>query len=249
MSDPTTPPRPDADPEAQARLANAALLVPGLVHEARHPLTGMHAGLELLAQSLGPALTGREEWLLVVDQLARLEEIFRTYQEFIAPDERPAFAFAVEPVVRRATELLRFRTRRLGPRFAVVVERGVPPAVGAPRSLLHATTNLLLNALDAAEEEGPCARVEVRVRSAAGHPQVRIADSGSGIAAAARERIFEPMFTTKGAHGTGLGLHVARRMVEASGGAVRLAGDTDPDRAPWSRTEFVVDLGRAEVEP
>ena len=59
--------------ESEATLA-------GLIHEMRHPLLGIKAGLELLALRVGAAATGTEEWRMVTAQTARLEELFRTYQ-------------------------------------------------------------------------------------------------------------------------------------------------------------------------
>ena len=228
-----------------AASGDAALLVPGLVHEMRHPLTGIKAGLELLARDLGPALTGREEWELVRSQIRRLEETLQGFELLLEPGGDVRVPFDVEPVVRRAVGLLAFRVRRLGGRFAVAVEEGVPMAYGSPRALLHAVTNLVVNAIDAAEDAGACARVEVRLLpnpDAPSRPQVRVADAGSGIAPAHRARLFEPAFTTKGkGKGTGLGLHIARRMMAASLGGVSLL-DRDPARRDWARTEFAIDL-------
>jgi signal transduction histidine kinase len=246
---------PNEEPRARLRdrLADAELLVPGLVHEARHPLTGIRAGLELLAEAMGHALTGRDEWQLVATQVARLEELFRSYQEFIAPEEVQAVPFEVAPIVLRATALARFRARPLGSRFAVTLAAGPPVGLGTPSALLHAVTNLVLNALDAVEGEAERARVEVRLLPAPGapaRPQVRVADNGCGVPTALRERIFEPLFTTKGPRrGSGLGLHTARRMIEAFGGTVRLLDEADPARPPWARTEFAVELAAAEVAP
>lgn len=52
--------------------------------------------------------------------------------------------------------------------------------------------------------------------------RVTVADNGAGIAPASREHIFEPLFTTKGAVGTGLGLWVARQIVEKHGGKIQM---------------------------
>jgi two-component system, NtrC family, sensor kinase len=84
-------------------------------------------------------------------------------------------------------------------------------------------TNLLVNALEAMDGAG---RVEVRTdQPSPARVRVRITDSGPGITADERERIFEPRFTTKdGAirYGLGLGLPIAKRIVEAHGGTISL---------------------------
>ncbi len=225
--------------------------MPGLVHEMRQPVMGIKAGLQLLASVLRERLTQLDDWQLVLSQVARLEEIFGAYQQLmeeVSPDAHP---FEAAPVVLRAVDLLRFRTKKLGTRFAVVTPHDLPAALGTPSALLHAVTNLVMNALDAVEGAADRARVEVRLLTCPGVPtlQLRVSDNGCGVPPALRERIFEPLFTTKppGA-GTGLGLHTARRMLRPFGGVVHLLADDAPLRQPWATTEFSVELPAAPEE-
>jgi signal transduction histidine kinase len=107
-----------------------------------------------------------------------------------------------------------------------------PPLVNGFASELNQIWSTLIdNALDAAGPEG---EVEVRVSSQETTIMVRVIDNGGGIPPEIRERIFEPFFTTKpvGA-GTGLGLDIARRMVQHHNGRIEL--DSRP-----GRTEFRV---------
>ena len=215
------------------------LLGPGLLHEMRHPLMGIKAGLELLARKTGVGTS--DEFRLVAQQVSRLEELFRTWQDFFTPQgPRPA-AFAVEPVVQRSVDLLAYRLRALGPRF-VFQPAGPTYGHGASHALLHAVTNLLANATDAVENGG---RVELRILANETGPEVRVSDDGAGIPPADEPRLFEPRFTTKRiGRGTGLGLHLARTIMERSGGGVDLVHREDPLRLPWARTEFTVRIAR-----
>ena len=80
--------------------------------------------------------------------------------------------------------------------------------------------NLLRNALQAVEEQPPDGqRVEASVGRANGALLFAVRDSGAGVPPGDEERIFEPFLTTK-VHGTGLGLAVARRIVEMHGGSI-----------------------------
>jgi signal transduction histidine kinase len=243
----------DRPPSGCSVLDEAALLMPGLVHELRQPVMGLKAAVHLLGRSVGTPLTKLDEWHLVVSELARLEAVLETFRTLMHAVPLDAVPFEPAPVVLRAAHLLRDRTGALGPRFAVAIPRHPPVALGAPSALLHALTNVLVNALDAVEDAGDGARVEARLLASAGAPgrlELRVSDSGCGIAPAARKRIFEPLFTTKRpGRGTGLGLYTSRRMLAACGGALQLLGDGAPLRQPWAVTEFSIELPLADGRP
>jgi signal transduction histidine kinase len=224
-------------------LQEATLLAPGLIHELRHPLLGIKGGLELVARRLGGALAQIEEWELVQKQLRRVEELLQSYEGLLSPGQGAVTHFAVDEVVRRAVELLSFRLRRLGRRFAWSAAPARCLAWGAPNAVLHAVTNVLVNAVDAAEEAGDAARVELRILPVAERVEVRVSDEGRGIAPELRARLFQRRFTTKDrGKGTGLGLHIALAMMRNHGGNVRLVEEGDPARLPWARTEFAVEI-------
>jgi signal transduction histidine kinase len=119
----------------------------------------------------------------------------------------------------------------------VEVADGLDAVPADPRLLRQALVNLVLNGLQALGRAG-----EVRVRAARaeerGKPTVLIsvADSGPGIAASLRPRVFQPFFTTK-AKGTGLGLAVVKRIAEGHGGSVAVA-----DTPEGAGAEFRVTL-------
>jgi signal transduction histidine kinase len=110
----------------------------------------------------------------------------------------------------------------------------LPPLVGAPPGLNQVWTNLLDNAIDASPEGG-----EIRIRTGlvGGRVAVSIADKGPGISEEDQKHVFEPFFTTKPVgSGTGLGLDIARRIVESKHG-----GEITFQSSPEG-TEFTVYL-------
>ena len=230
------------DEREQQLIEEAQTLAPGLIHEMRHPLMGIIAGLELLARRI-PAVTGVQEWQLLQEQAGRMDELLRTYQDLFAGASVQRAPFPVDETVRRAVSLLSPRIRKLGPRFTLESAPGPVVAIGTPPLLVHAVTNLLVNALDAVDERGGPGRVQIRVLPLDARVQVRVSDEGTGIAEEIRPLIFRPRFTTKPpSKGTGLGLHLTRAAMERAGGEVHLVEANDPQRISWARTEFALSL-------
>lgn len=224
-----------------------SLLAPGLIHEMRHPLMGILAGLELLQRKLGPDAPALAELQMVSNQAHRLHEVFRTWEELLNGGLATA-PYPVGDTVRRAVDLMSFRLRRLGDRFGLEAPPSPLWAVGAPNAMVHAVTNLLSNALDAVEADQ--GRVQVRVLTSNAGVEVRVSDEGCGISAEARRQLFTPRFTTKPpGRGTGLGLHLARSMMERTGGKVWLVEQGEPGRAEWARTEFAISCAPHEAKP
>ncbi len=129
--------------------------------------------------------------------------------------------------------------RGLRPRFedseiAVDVVRECPSAVvhGDPARLRIVFSNVLTNALKYTPRGG---RVTVRVASRPGTVQIAVTDTGPGIPAAFRERVFEKFFrvehhspsSTQGTHGAGIGLYLCRQILEAHGGTIHAEADAD----------------------
>ncbi|MBU1741077.1 MAG: sensor histidine kinase, partial [Proteobacteria bacterium] len=92
--------------------------------------------------------------------------------------------------------------------------------------------NLVVNALEAMPQGG---RLEVSAGQDGGFLEVRVGDTGAGIAPADLTRLFDPFFSTK-KKGSGLGLAIAQRIVDNHGGTIR--AESEPDKG----TTFVVRL-------
>ena len=103
--------------------------------------------------------------------------------------------------------------------------RLLPSPTGDPLQISQIFRNILENSLQAAKDP---ARIEVACSDAelAGRPAIRLAfrNNGPGFSPEEKQRIFEPFFTTK-THGTGLGMTIAKRLVEAHEGTIEVGGD------------------------
>jgi C4-dicarboxylate-specific signal transduction histidine kinase len=92
-------------------------------------------------------------------------------------------------------------------------------ARGDSRFVEHILLNLLKNAIEAMHGRGTA---ELRASIVDGRAAVDVIDEGPGIAPEDQARLFEPYVTSKGEHGTGLGLVVSRRLAQAQGGTLEL---------------------------
>ena len=215
------------------QLATVGELAAGVAHELKTPLLGISGGLQLLGRRLDAGdLEGRR---LVEETLARVGRMEDAVQRLLAY-ARPAPArisrLDLNAVVERALQLLDPRARSSGVEIRRALAADLPPVPVDPEQIGQVVVNLALNGIEAMDGGG---RLEVATRRADGSVELSVADSGPGIAAAERERVFRPFHTTKHA-GTGLGLAIVRQVVERHGGTVRLT------TAPSGGAQFVITL-------
>jgi signal transduction histidine kinase len=119
----------------------------------------------------------------------------------------------VATLVRQDAEIRRVR-------LALETDPALPPVHGDRVQLQQVFLNLLLNAMDALNDNPPTGRrVAVRTRSAGATVEVSVSDNGHGIPADKLPRVFEPFFTTKPS-GLGMGLAISRTIITAHGGRI-----------------------------
>ncbi|HEY2747553.1 MAG TPA: ATP-binding protein [Polyangia bacterium] len=222
------------------RMAAVGTLASGVAHEINNPLACVTANLELLREELAPpaadatTLSTRmapDEILAALDDARegaeRVRLIVRDLRLFARGDsgERgPVDLGAVlQAAERMAGNMVKARAR-------VVQEHApLPPVDGNATRLCQVFVNILVNAAQAIVVGTP-EENEVRVRTALEGDQVivTVRDSGVGIPADVRGRIFDPFFSTKGiGGGTGLGLSVCHGIVTSLGGSISV--DEPPD--------------------
>jgi two-component system, NtrC family, sensor histidine kinase PilS len=231
------------------RLEAVAELSASLAHEIRNPLASIRSAVEQLS---GDALDQEDRQILrrlVVNESTRLSRLLSEFLEFARLDTGEMEPVAVERVAEEVVSLVRQHpdTHDRG----VTVEAVLPDhtcLVRGDADLLHrALFNLLINAVQWAGEGGR-ARLEVGPfrREVYGQAngdtvvRVRIQDSGPGIPDEAQEGIFSPFFTTREG-GTGLGLAMVHRAIEAHNGAVLVESGQNGDY-PGATFELFIPL-------
>lgn len=201
----------------QEKMANFGLLAAGIAHEVGNPLTGVSNVVQLLQRKDHDERT-REKLDLMAGELARMRVILRELTEFGRPASRERSVCSLAEVVDDALRVAKYH-KRPGSRLRPPKVADDLPRVACVRGqLAQVILNLVLNALDAAGADGI---VELRGDAAPEEVSVEIEDSGPGLSASVRDRLFEPFVTTK-SEGTGLGLYLSRRIVMEHGGRLEL---------------------------
>jgi len=210
----------EEDVKRVEKLAAVGELAAGIAHEIRNPLASMSGSIQMLeAELMGKP--GQEPLMKIIRrEMDRLDHIVHDFLLFARPRApRPCrldLAQAVEDLVRDFNR--QAPTNKV--RLEVDRKQGVFVHFD-PHQLEQIFWNLLRNAQDAVEDGG---EVTVRVdteTSAAPRARIRVQDTGPGIAAQHAPYIFDPFFTTK-QDGTGLGLSIISRILEQSGGHIKV---------------------------
>ncbi len=206
------------------RLSEMGKLTAVVAHELSHPLLGIKAFAQMIERRCGQDDYLAPKIRLIVEQAGIMQGILDGLREFSSA--RPACR-AADPirVVRSAAALIQERVRRERIDLTLDLPECLPPARGSAGELQQVVVNLLSNALEAvaAAGGGDGAFVRVRGEAVAAGARLLVADSGPGVVAGERSRLFEPFYTTKaGKGGTGLGLAICRDILDGLEGRIRL---------------------------
>jgi len=207
----------DSELEVSERMSGLARVTAGVAHEVKNPLNSMRLWLENLRESLPSDPEAAQTALKVLDsEIDRLDRVVKRFLDFTKPVELHLEETALSELVGEVLALARPQIERAGVR-AIVEQPDLLPPVRVDRALLQqALMNLILNACEAMPKGG---RLDVTLRRKGECAEIRVADTGHGIAPEHRRRIFELFFTTRPS-GSGLGLATAFRIVQLHGGSI-----------------------------
>jgi two-component system NtrC family sensor kinase len=207
------------------KLASISALTAGIAHDVGTPMTAILGYAELIAKSVEDE-KNRKRATTIAEQVHRVSGLLETLLTLARSEERLSQSVDLAVILDKALDFYREKLKRRG----IEVERhyhSAPEVLGDPDRLHQVFLNLFLNAAEAMPEGGTL-RVSLAEASGA-EAEVRVSDTGPGIDPELRTRIFEPYArANRDPTGGGLGLLVAKTIVEEHGGSIEPG--SEPDR-------------------
>jgi signal transduction histidine kinase len=203
------------------RLAALGEMSAVVAHEIRNPVAGIAAGVEYLSKSVPEGSFRKEDVAMILGEIDRINRILEDILSVARPFQLKLSAEAVPDIMEH---VLHRHQRPIEDKAIRVIRRYGPslPLARADRERMEqALTNLVLNAVEAMPTGGI---LSIGISAHERWLTITISDTGPGIPLDVQRRIFEPFFTTK-TRGTGLGLAVARRVIEEHGGTIEIASE------------------------
>jgi two-component system NtrC family sensor kinase len=207
------------------RLASLGILAAGVAHEINNPLASLLAGVEALRRRLSDpnAAASHENVERLLDILERetrrVRDIADKLMLLARPESEKANWFNLNRAVDDTVALLGYQMTVQGIRSVLELAPGLPCIWAREGAMRSVCLNIMMNALQAMPKGGV---LTARTRFSAETAVLEVDDTGPGIPAEIRDRIWDPFFTTKPpGKGTGLGLSISQSLVARQGGVVR----------------------------
>ena len=197
-------------------LATLGELATGLAHEIRNPLAGIAGVIEIIGRDLPSTSPARSVVKDVRQEIARINHIVTDLLQTARPHPPKVRKSDLNTTVEHAVMLGRQQALAKSVDITLHKDPSLPEVEHDSDQIHQVLLNLLLNALQAIDQKGKIA-VTLEMRGA--NVAIEVADNGRGIPADHLPNIFRPFFTTKG-DGTGLGLSLARRIIEEHHGRI-----------------------------
>jgi signal transduction histidine kinase len=238
------------------KLAVIGKLASELAHEVGTPLNVISGRARLLRREFAEGDPRTENLEIIRNQVDRISRVIKRFLELGRAPRMQKERVDLHPVIREVAAFLAPELRKKQIRLVLSVPPALPAVIVDPDGLSQILLNVLVNAVGAVPPGG---RIELAAESAerlvqdrvqagpgadAAIPgiEIRVKDTGHGIAPEILPRIFEPFFSTKPGEGTGLGLSICRDIISDHGGRISV------ESRPGEGTTVIVWLPLASLE-
>ena len=221
------------------KLSALGELAGSIAHEIKNPLIAIQGFAKRIEKTKEPDKI--EEYAGVIDKEAgRLSNVLMKLLEFSRMDEPNKEYVDVNEIVDDTVLFMEHHLTRFKNVELVVERKKDLPHIQVDKiHIQQALVNIVMNAAQAMPEGGV---IEIKTQNANGRISISVKDEGAGIKDEDMGKIFEPFFTTKKkGEGTGLGLSLSKRLVEANGGEI------DVESKVGEGSTFRILLGSAKL--
>lgn len=210
------------------RLAGIGKMMSAIAHESRNSLQRIQSGIDMLEIEFGNEAQAMEEVAKIQRGANELRSLLEEIREFAAPVNLDRGDCDVPRIWRRAWHNVTSVRDSGSARLDEQLTTAETSCSGDSFRLEQVFRNLFENALAACVGDARI-RIECAETNISGQGALRILvrDNGTGFANGDAKKVFEPFFSTK-AHGTGLGMAIVKRIIEAHGGVISVGEDQSP---------------------
>ncbi|RPH86174.1 MAG: hypothetical protein EHM66_04740, partial [Deltaproteobacteria bacterium] len=204
---------------ARSRHLNAiGSLAAGVAHEIRNPLSSIKGFAVYFKQRLAGNTEDEQTADIMIAETERLNRVISQLIEFARPLELKKEQMNLADLVRQTIRLVNAEAGKNAVEIDVKADEDLPLVDIDPDKIKQVLLNIFLNALSAMPDGG---RLSVEMAAQKDFMDVTVSDTGSGIKEEDLPRIYDPYFTSKPA-GTGLGLAVVQKIMDAHGGIIQM---------------------------
>jgi signal transduction histidine kinase len=224
------------------RLAAVGQTVAGLAHAIKNITGGLSGGAFVLEK--GIELNNREYldqgWNMVKGNVGRIKQVALDLLNYSKEREPDYQLCDPNKTAREVFDLMAPRARKHGVTLEMDLDESLPDAWYDPEGIHRCLLNLVTNAIDACADVR-CTNKPAKVVLSSSKPkdsavEYQVVDNGCGMDKETKDKVFQSFFSTKGARGTGLGLMITRKILDAQGGTITL------ESQPGKGTTFFIRL-------
>jgi signal transduction histidine kinase len=220
-------------------LATLGELAAGLAHEIRNPLAGIAGVVDVMQKELPTESASRAVMADVQHEIVHIQNILNDLLSYARPRPPTFHPANLNITVEQAVTLARQQVRTRPVEVLFTPNPAMPSVNHDPALIQQVLLNLLLNGIQAISGPG---KVEVILTHEAPQAVMIVKDTGKGISQDSLPKIFKPFFTTR-KEGTGLGLSLAKGIVESHGGTI------DATSSPGLGTQFRIRIPVNRPQP
>ena len=203
---------------ALARMKPLASAAAAVVHDVRNSLGVIQSTAQFVLSKLKPSEKEREAWELVERNVESIRKLLKGYLGLARQNESPKEESSLNELAERVSRFIDVQCKNGNVRVVKHLAVPLQKIMIESSAIESAVLNLSLNAVEAMAGGGTL-QFTTKNHSSPASVALEIEDSGPGIPAEAREKLFTPFFTTK-KNGTGMGLYSAKAIVTQNGGEI-----------------------------